>query len=74
MTSLFFTSCIAPNQDYIWSSVLAYLAEKLLLINFVADLDWPQRYARHWMRVRFRLLRSVARPMCIVIDYQLSDR
>ena len=46
MTSLSFTSCIAPNQDYIWSSVLAYLAEKLAQpINFVADLDWPLRYA-----------------------------
>lgn len=45
MTALSFTSCIAPNHDDFWSSVLAYLAEKLAQpVNFVIDLDWAQRY------------------------------
>lgn len=44
--TLSFTSCIAPNQDYIWSAVLAYLAERVdLPFAFVTEPEWPQRYA-----------------------------
>ena len=46
MTQILFTSCIAPNQDDIWSSIIAYLAEQLALpFTFVTDLGWAERYA-----------------------------
>lgn len=40
------TSCQAPNSEYIAAAVVGYLrARHGLATEWVADVDWPQRYA-----------------------------